>query len=203
MTWRAGIDVLCFGGTKNGMAAGEAILFFDRKLAEDFDYRCKQAGQLASKMRFLSAPWVGMIETGAWLRNAAHGNECAARLSRQISGLARLEIMFPVQANAVFVRIAGGQAGRASRAGLAVLHLHRRRGPGSCSHGIARRSGWTCWRRTSSEWQQIEAGQTKGRNGCRHSALLLAIRWQAQPSTVPGSTFTPGPMVEETATRWM
>ena len=105
MTWRAGIDVLCFGGTKNGMAAGEAILFFNPKLAEDFDYRCKQAGQLASKMRFLSAPWVGMLETSAWLRNAEHGNACAARLAQQITGLPGLEIMFPVQANAVFVRM--------------------------------------------------------------------------------------------------
>ena len=103
MTWRAGVDVLCFGGTKNGMAVGEAILFFNGKLAEDFDYRCKQAGQLASKMRFLSASWVGMLETGAWLRNAAHGNACAARLARQIGGLPGVEILFPVEANAVFV----------------------------------------------------------------------------------------------------
>jgi threonine aldolase len=105
MTWRAGVDVLCFGGTKNGMAAGEAILFFNPKLAEDFDYRCKQAGQLASKMRFLAAPWVGMLETGAWLRNAAHGNACAQRLLRQLGGLPKLDIMFPVEANAVFVRM--------------------------------------------------------------------------------------------------
>jgi threonine aldolase len=56
-------------------------------------------------MRFLSAPWVGMLESGAWLRNAAHGNACAARLSRQIGGLPGLEITFPVQANAVFVRM--------------------------------------------------------------------------------------------------
>jgi threonine aldolase len=88
------------------MAAGEAILFFNPKLAEDFDYRCKQAGQLASKMRFLSAPWVGLLETGAWLRNAEHGNACATRLSQRIAGLPGLEIMFPVQANAVFVRMA-------------------------------------------------------------------------------------------------
>ncbi|MEW6638946.1 MAG: low specificity L-threonine aldolase [Pseudomonadota bacterium] len=106
LTWRAGVDVLCFGGTKNGMAAGEAILFFDRKLAEDFDYRCKQAGQLASKMRFLAAPWVGMLGNGAWLGNAAHGNACAQRLAGAISGAPGLEIMFPVEANAVFVRLA-------------------------------------------------------------------------------------------------
>ena len=105
MTWRAGVDVLCFGGTKNGMAAGEAILFFNPRLAQDFDYRCKQAGQLASKMRFLSAPWVSMLGSGAWLRNAVHGNACATRLSQQIEGLPGLDIMFPVQANAVFVRM--------------------------------------------------------------------------------------------------
>ena len=105
MTWRAGVDVLCFGGTKNGMAVGEAILFFDAKLAEDFDYRCKQAGQLASKMRFLSAPWIGMLDSGAWLRNAENGNDCAQRLAKQIDKLPGLDIMFPVQANAVFVRM--------------------------------------------------------------------------------------------------
>lgn len=104
ITWRAGVDVLCFGGTKNGMAVGEAVLFFDRALAEDFDYRCKQAGQLASKMRFLSAPWVGLLETGAWLRNATHGNACATRLAARIEGLPGIELMFPVEANAVFVR---------------------------------------------------------------------------------------------------
>ena len=105
MTWRAGVDVLCFGGTKNGMAVGEAIIFFNRGLAEDFDYRCKQAGQLASKMRFLSAPWVGMLESGAWLRNAEHGNACARRLQRQLEALPQLDIMFPVEANAVFIRM--------------------------------------------------------------------------------------------------
>ncbi len=77
VSWKSGVDVLCFGGTKNGMAVGEAVLFFDRKLAADFDYRCKQAGQLASKMRFLAAPWVGLLESGAWLRNAEHANRCA------------------------------------------------------------------------------------------------------------------------------
>ena len=104
-TWRAGVDVLCFGGTKNGMAAGEAILFFKRELAEDFDYRCKQAGQLASKMRFLSAPWVGLLRSGAWLRNAEHGNACARRLAERVAGLPGVELLFPVQANAVFLRM--------------------------------------------------------------------------------------------------
>ncbi|MDE1148429.1 MAG: low specificity L-threonine aldolase [Azospirillaceae bacterium] len=104
MTWEAGVDVLCFGGTKNGMAVGEAILFFDKALAEDFDYRCKQAGQLASKMRFLSAPWVRVLGNGAWLRNARHANACAQRLLAGLAGVAGVNPMFPVEANGVFLQ---------------------------------------------------------------------------------------------------
>ena len=104
MTWKAGVDLLCFGGTKNGMAIGEAILFFDPRLAEDFDYRCKQAGQLASKMRFLAAPWVGLLKDGAWLRNARHANTHAARLAAAVADLEDFTLMFPVEANAVFLR---------------------------------------------------------------------------------------------------
>lgn len=103
-SWKAGVDVLCFGGTKNGMAVGEAIVFFDRSLADDFDYRCKQAGQLASKMRFLAAPWVGMLESGAWLANADHANACACRLASRIEKLPGLSLVYPVQANSVFLQ---------------------------------------------------------------------------------------------------
>lgn len=104
MTWQSGVDVLCFGGTKNGMAVGEAILFFDRALADGFDYRCKQAGQLASKMRFLAAPWVGILESGAWLRNGQAANAAAAHLAGQIKPLKGLDLMFPAEANAVFLK---------------------------------------------------------------------------------------------------
>ncbi|MGC3997555.1 MAG: low specificity L-threonine aldolase [Anaeromyxobacter sp.] len=105
LTWKVGVDVLCLGGTKNGMAVGEAIVFFDRALADEFEYRCKQAGQLASKMRFLAAPWVGMLRGGAWLRHAGHANAMAARLAAALSGQPGVEVLHPVQANAVFVRI--------------------------------------------------------------------------------------------------
>jgi threonine aldolase len=105
LTWKSGVDVLCFCGTKNGMALGEAILFFDKTLAEDFAYRCKQAGQLASKMRFISAPWLGLLETGAWLKNAQHANQCAAYLEEKLTAIASIDLMFPRQANAVFVKI--------------------------------------------------------------------------------------------------
>jgi threonine aldolase len=105
ISWRAGVDVLCLGGAKNGMAVGEAVVFFDRELALEFDYRCKQAGQLASKMRFISAPWIGMLEGGAWLKNARHANHCAALLESHLSGIDALRIMYPRQANSVFVEM--------------------------------------------------------------------------------------------------
>ena len=103
MTWKSGVEVLCCGGTKNGMAIGEAILFFDKKLAQDFEYRCKQAGQLASKMRYLSAPWLGMLGDNTWRRNAEHANACAQHLREQIAGVPGIQLMFPTEANAVFL----------------------------------------------------------------------------------------------------
>jgi threonine aldolase len=105
ITWRAGVDVLCFGGTKNGLPVGEAVVFFDRTLAEDFAWRVKQAGQLASKMRFISAPWVGLLECETWLANARHANAMAQRLYEGIRGLRGVQPMHPPQANAVFVQL--------------------------------------------------------------------------------------------------
>ena len=105
ITWEAGVDVLCFGGSKNGIALGEAVVFFNPELAREFDYRCKQGGQLASKMRFLSAPWVGMLQDGAWLRHAKHANAMARRLEAAIRHLPRVEIAHPVQTNTVFARL--------------------------------------------------------------------------------------------------
>ena len=105
LTWRAGVDVLCFGGTKNGMAMGEAVVFFDRALADEFDYRCKQAGQLASKMRYLAAPWVGVLESGAWLANARHANACARRFAAAVAGAPGVSLAAPVEANGVFLAL--------------------------------------------------------------------------------------------------
>jgi threonine aldolase len=105
ITWRAGVDVLCFGGSKNGIALGEAVVFFDRELAREFDYRCKQGGQLASKMRFLSAPWLGMLQDGAWLRHARHTNAMAQRLEAGLRNISGVNISYPVQSNAVFAKL--------------------------------------------------------------------------------------------------
>jgi len=103
LAWRAGVDVLSFGGTKNGMQFGEAVVFFDAALAEEFGRRRMQGGQLASKMRFLAAPWVGMLEDGAWLRHATHANAMATRLAAAIGDLAGSRLLAPVEANGVFV----------------------------------------------------------------------------------------------------
>lgn len=105
ITWRAGVDVLCLGGTKNGLAMGEAVVFFNKALGQEFEYRCKQAGQLCSKMRYLSAPWLGILKDGAWLRHAAQANACAARLYDGLSAIDGLALLYPREANAVFVRL--------------------------------------------------------------------------------------------------
>jgi threonine aldolase len=105
ITWKAGVDVLSFGGTKNGVAAGELVVFFDKKLSRDFGYRVKQAGHLGSKMRFLAAPWLGLLNGDVWLRNARHANEAARQLAQRLRKEAGIENRFPVDSNAVFVRM--------------------------------------------------------------------------------------------------
>jgi threonine aldolase len=105
ITWRAGVDVLCLGGTKNGLAFGDVIVFFDCDAARDFAYRRKQAGHLLAKMRFVAAPWVAMLESGAFLRNAARANSLVRLLEKELRGISGLEILYPVEANAVVVRM--------------------------------------------------------------------------------------------------
>src|SRR5438046_6611840 len=105
ITWEAGVDVLCFGGTKNGMAAGELVIFFKKELSREFDYRVKQAGQLGSKMRFLAAPWLGLLTNGVWLRNAQHANRAASQLANRLKTEAKIDIVFPVEPNGVFCRM--------------------------------------------------------------------------------------------------
>jgi len=105
ITWEVGVDVLCFGGTKNGAAVGELVIFFNREVSREFDYRVKQAGQLGSKVRFLAAPWIGLLKGDIWLWNAQQANRAAHELARRLQGNANVEIVFPVEANAVFARM--------------------------------------------------------------------------------------------------
>jgi threonine aldolase len=104
ITWEAGVDSLCFGGTKNGTAAGELVVFFKKELAREFDYRAKQAGQLASKMRFLAAPWTGLLTNDVWLENARRANQRAKTLVEKLAALG-IEPAIPCEANAVFLRM--------------------------------------------------------------------------------------------------
>ncbi|RAK51517.1 threonine aldolase family protein [Phenylobacterium deserti] len=96
-----GVDILVVGGTKAGMAPTEAVVIFDRALARRFDARLKQGGQLPSKGRFYAAPFIGMLESGAFLRHAAHANAMA----RQLADAMPFRITHPVEANAVFVEM--------------------------------------------------------------------------------------------------
>ena len=97
-----GVDVLSFGGTKNGLIAGEAIVFLNRKFAEDFDYRRMQGMQLASKMRFVAAQYVALLSNDLWKRNAEHANRMAAMLGNGMCGLPGVRLTQRVQSNSVF-----------------------------------------------------------------------------------------------------
>jgi threonine aldolase len=102
-TWKAGIAALSLGGAKNGLTATEALIFFDRDLAAEFEWRRKQGGQLASKMRYQAAPWIAVLRDGAWLRHASHANRCARRLGEGLASIPGMELRYPVEANAAFV----------------------------------------------------------------------------------------------------
>ena len=106
VTWRAGIDVLSFGATKNGALAAEAVVFFDLGLVRDFELRRKRAGHLLSKSRYVSAQLLAYVETGIWRRNAERAN----RLARAIGEAAGARLLHPVEANEVFVSL--GESGK-------------------------------------------------------------------------------------------
>jgi threonine aldolase len=100
LTWRAGVDVLVFGGTKNGLLAAELIVVFRQELAKEIAPRWHRAGHRLSKMRFLSAQFEAYLTDDLWLRNARRANAAARRLGEG------LEVLQPVDANVVFVRFA-------------------------------------------------------------------------------------------------
>ena len=98
---KLGVDILIMGGTKAGSTPSEAIVLLNKSLGRRFDARLKHAGQLVSKGRFLAAPWIGMLETGAWSARAAHANAMARRLA----ALMPFPIVHPVEANGIFVEM--------------------------------------------------------------------------------------------------
>ncbi|MDE2385707.1 MAG: low specificity L-threonine aldolase [Alphaproteobacteria bacterium] len=102
MTWKSGVDVLSFGGTKNGAMILEMVVFFDEALAADFLYRRKRAGQLLSKGRYLSAQLLAYLKGGLWLENAGHSNSLAAEIAAALEGVRGVRLAAPVEANELF-----------------------------------------------------------------------------------------------------
>jgi len=116
-TWRAGVDVLSFGATKNGALAAEAVIFFHEADAADFEYRRKKAGHLLSKMRFVSAQLDAYLDNNLWLKRAAHANALARRLAEGLTEIPGVDLAHPVEANAVFVRLPDASIARLREAG--------------------------------------------------------------------------------------
>ena len=152
MTWRAGVDVLCFGGTKNGCFAAEAVVFFDPDLAASFEFLHKRSGQLLSKMRFVTAQLLGYLGDDVWLRNARNANAMAARLSEGLAEMPGLSLAYPTQANEVFVRIPPEVATRIRAEGFVVNEEEL---DGSAARFV------TAWNTTVEDVDQLLAAFTK------------------------------------------
>lgn len=120
---RLGVDVLVFGGAKAGANCAEAIVMFDKSLARRVDNRLKQAGQTASKGRFLAAPFLGLLESNAWEDGAAHANRMAQKLAAGIETGSPFVLAHPVEANAVFVRMPPAAHARLNTLGWACYRF--------------------------------------------------------------------------------
>jgi len=120
MTWKSGVDVLSFGGTKNGCLAAEAVVFFKPELVQSFPFLHKRSGQLLSKMRFISSQLHAYLSDGVWLRNARHANKMAARLKQGIESIHGVELAFPVESNELFVNIPRETINKINASGFTV-----------------------------------------------------------------------------------
>ncbi len=105
ITTDVGVDLLSFGGTKNGMMCGEAVVFLNKNLSKNIKYIRKQGMQLASKMRFISAQFIALLSNDLWLKNAQHSNAMAQKLAQGLATIPGITITRPIQANAVFAII--------------------------------------------------------------------------------------------------
>jgi len=117
ITWRAGVHAMSFGATKNGALGAEAVIFFDKSAIGDFAYRRKKSGHLLSKMRFVSAQLEAYLTDGRWLGHASRANALATQLAEGCRGIKDAEIVAPVEANAVFIRLPNSAVSRLRKAG--------------------------------------------------------------------------------------
>jgi threonine aldolase len=150
LSWKAGVDVLCLGGTKNGALAAEAVIFFDPEKAWEFELRRKRGGHLFSKMRFLTAQFEALMTDDLWLRNATHSNAMAARLAEGIMTVSGASMMHPREANLVFAGLPRG-AHEAARAKGAAYHYWPGGQPESGPADQVLTSRFVCSSQTTSE----------------------------------------------------
>jgi len=117
ITWRAGVDALSFGATKNGALCAEAVVFFDKEKAADFEYRRKKSGHLLSKMRFISAQLDAYLEGGLWLKNAKRANALAKELADGLKAVKGVTLGHPVEGNQLFPHMPDALVARLRGAG--------------------------------------------------------------------------------------
>ncbi|HEY2886032.1 MAG TPA: low specificity L-threonine aldolase [Rhizomicrobium sp.] len=134
LTWKAGVDVLSFGATKNGALTAEAVLFFNPNDVRDFAYRRKKSGHLLSKLRFLSVQLEAYLREDHWLQNARRANLLARRLAEGMAQSNQIEIVHPVQANAVFASMPDALAAKLRKNGVEFYSW----GVASPGHTLAR-----------------------------------------------------------------
>ncbi|RUS59843.1 low specificity L-threonine aldolase [Pseudorhodobacter sp. E13] len=123
MTWRAGVDVLSLGGTKNGLLAAEAVVLFDAAKSWELELRRKRAGHLTSKMRYVAAQMEAWFDGGRWLTMAAHANAMAAKLADGLAAIDGAELLHPVQANIAFATLPEAAHARAKAAGAVYYNM--------------------------------------------------------------------------------
>ena len=140
LTTDAGVDAVSFGGTKNGLMGAEAVVLLREDAGDGFKFLRKQAMQLASKMRYLSAQLDALLTGDLWLRSAAHANAMAHRLGAALEGVDGLTITQPVEANAVFAVLDPAATERLQQR-LAVLRLGRGHRRGALDDGVGHRAG--------------------------------------------------------------
>ncbi len=178
ITWEAGVDVLSFGATKNGALGAEAVVFFNPELAADFELRRKRAAHLFSKMRYLSAQLLACLEGNFFLANAARANALATRIGRAAGS----RLLYPVEANAVFLRFAPGEKAGTARTRLRLLRL------GRAARGL-RAASWSPGTSPRTKWTRLCEALLGADGADRHRREPRRTR--ASPTTCPMSCTAP------------
>ena len=174
----AGVDALSFGGTKNGLLLGEAVVLLRPELADGFAYLRKQTLQLASKGRFLAAQFIALLEGDLWLRNAAHANAMAARLAGALASAPAVRMRAPVQANGVFAVLPPAATESCSATGASTSGTRRPGRYAGCAPGTRRPSEVDAFAQRSQECAcaAVRVASEPIHPGARVIRRILALR---------------------------